>query len=90
MEHLGPDVNAISISNHKTYSIGQVVGLGLQLVDALESFHSLGFVHNDLKPPNIMVGAKRRGSVLMPVQRKEFKCYLIDYGLATPYIDNKL
>ena len=33
-----------------------VVSIGLQMIDLLEQFHSLGYVHSDLKPDNVLVG----------------------------------
>lgn len=45
-------------------------------IERLRDFHSLGFVHNDLKLENILIGHKD-SKVL----------YLIDFGLAQLYID---
>ena len=39
-----------------------MVALGVQLIDAIEKFHELGYVHCDLKPDNIMFG--------LPVKKK--------------------
>ncbi|MDQ2977448.1 MAG: serine/threonine protein kinase [Acidobacteriota bacterium] len=38
-----------------TLDIDSVLTLGVQIVDALESAHSKGIVHHDLKPANIFV-----------------------------------
>jgi len=45
----------------------------------LEQFHSIGYVFNDLKPDNILVGTDTEGDPL-----KNLK--LIDFGLSTPYL----
>lgn len=37
-------------------SIQSIVSIGLQLLGSLEKMHGLGFVHNDLKPDNVLVG----------------------------------
>jgi serine/threonine-protein kinase len=46
-----------------------VIGLALQLVDALEAAHARGILHRDLKPANILVSGGQRAK-------------LLDFGLA--------
>jgi serine/threonine protein kinase len=50
--------------------------LALKVIDALEYIHSTGFVHNDIKAQNILLG---HGKL------KENEVYLVDFGLATSY-----
>lgn len=42
------------------------------MVDRIKTFHSLGYVHGDIKPANIMFGKGKKRHTL----------YLIDYGLS--------
>ena len=56
--------------------------LGLQMLDSLQQLHSIGFIHQDLKPPNICIG-NFEGS-------DTSKVYLIDMGLATQYTKKKI
>ncbi|CAN5835996.1 hypothetical protein BH11MYX2_BH11MYX2_20660 [soil metagenome] len=51
----------------------RVVGMALQLCDALEAAHQQGIVHRDLKPGNIIVAREMQGHDLVKV---------LDFGLA--------
>ena len=59
MERLG--VNLVDIMKVKRlqFTLDQVVSLGVQLINSIEKFHELGFVHCDLKPDNIMFGLRK-------------------------------
>jgi len=46
------------------------------MIDLLESLHSLGYIHCDIKPDNIMIGDYMKERKLMN------KLYLIDFGIS--------
>lgn len=49
-----------------------VLMIGMQLIHRLKIFHSLGYVHGDIKPANIMFGRGKNKNTL----------YLIDFGIS--------
>lgn len=54
------------VSKRYRYSIHQVVALFRQLCDAIRFMHSLGVVHADIKPPNILLD-QDRNKLLIPI-----------------------
>ena len=75
MEALGPNLRKLkNQTKEKILSRATVYCITLQVLDRLEALHSLGFVHNDLKLENIVVGSVDLN-----------KIYLIDFGLAKCY-----
>jgi serine/threonine protein kinase len=46
------------------FEIEELLGLAIQIADALESAHSKGIVHRDLKPVNLMINARGQVKVL--------------------------
>jgi len=56
-------------------SAAGVVRLGRDVLRALKTLHATGFVHNDIKPANILFGAAGSG--------RESEAFLVDFGTAT-------
>ncbi|XP_040164757.1 casein kinase I-like [Anopheles arabiensis] len=77
LERLGPSLQDLLNLCGGRFGLKTVSQLALQLLDRLETFHELGFVHRDLKPDNVLLG---RGTT-----RKTL--HLIDFGLAEPRDD---
>jgi vaccinia related kinase len=62
----------------KRFPVKTVCYLGIQILDILEYIHSHGYVHADIKSPNLLLG-NRKGT--------ENCVYLLDFGLACRYLD---
>lgn len=83
MELLGGTVDQRCFGNNGTdwfcearsLSGPTVLRIGRELLRALRKLHAAGFMHNDLKPNNVVFGAEGSG--------REDHVYLIDYGSAT-------
>ena len=73
---LGPNLEQLFDFCERSFSIGTVLNLGLQMLNRLEWLHSKNFVHRDLKPENILIGQGKKSNL----------CYLIDLGLAKRYL----
>ncbi len=46
------------------FDLGELVDLGVQMSDALESAHAKGIVHRDIKPANVFVNARGQAKIL--------------------------
>ncbi|OMJ74701.1 hypothetical protein SteCoe_26310 [Stentor coeruleus] len=59
-------------------SIGEACEIGIQTVKAIETLHKESFLHQDLKPCNILMG-----------QKGEKTYHLIDFGISRGFIDRQ-
>ena len=66
----------------KAFSLKTVCLIGLRLIQQLEELHQIGYVYNDLKLDNIVIGDKTSSASSLTDIR------LIDFGLCTRYIDD--
>ena len=81
MQALGPNMDNLYKQNPKEgFSDDTSLKIGIQLIERLKILHSIGWVHNDIKLENIVVGGEDNSEI-----------YLIDYGLASrfQYDDDK-
>ncbi|XP_037101315.1 tau-tubulin kinase 2b [Syngnathus acus] len=60
-----------------TFSVSTTLRLGKQILQSIESIHSVGFLHRDIKPANFAMG--RLASTCRC-------CYMLDFGLARQYM----
>ena len=64
-----------------------VLSLGKQIIRALKILHSLGYVHGDIKPQNILFDSNWSESKTENVCDLNHKFVLIDFGVSRKYID---
>ncbi|XP_016094696.1 tau-tubulin kinase 2-like [Sinocyclocheilus grahami] len=62
-----------------TFSFSTTLRLGQQILEAIESIHSVGFLHRDIKPSNFAMG--RLASTCQT-------CYMLDFGLARQFTNS--
>ncbi|XP_048340093.1 tau-tubulin kinase 2 isoform X2 [Sphaerodactylus townsendi] len=62
-----------------TFTIGTTLRLGRQILESIESIHSVGFLHRDIKPSNFAMGR-------FPSTWR--KCYMLDFGLARQFTNS--
>ena len=66
-------------SGKRTFSPKAAYNIALKVLDSLEYIHSKGYVHNDIKAQNLLLGYGRT---------KENDLYLVDFGLVSKYHRN--
>uniref|UniRef100_A0A4W3K1E8 non-specific serine/threonine protein kinase n=1 Tax=Callorhinchus milii TaxID=7868 RepID=A0A4W3K1E8_CALMI len=62
-----------------TFSISTTLRLGKQILEAIESIHTVGFLHRDIKPSNFAMGR-------LPNTCR--KCFMLDFGLARQFTNS--
>ena len=82
----------------KFVKVQDVVKIGITLVRTIERLHSLGIVHNDVKPDNIMIykskqsgfiqGGNPRNSQTSEFLPSKYEVALIDFGQSKHFQDH--
>mmetsp|Transcript_9671 Transcript_9671/g.7308 ORF Transcript_9671/g.7308 Transcript_9671/m.7308 type:complete len:98 (+) Transcript_9671:216-509(+) len=82
MPRYGKSLKDLASCTKKSFSLWTVCQIGIQMVDRIQTMHDLGYLHQDIKPDNILIGCNNPES-------DEFNLlYLIDYGLSEKYTDD--
>ena len=82
MKKYGPSLKVmLRRSKFKRFSIKTAIQVGIQMLSRLENLHSLGYLHCDLKPDNILLGNANRN------RPESSKIILIDFGISKCWQD---
>lgn len=77
------------MKNHKNkFTKKCFINIALQMISRIEFLHSYGFIHCDIKPDNFAFGLEQENNS-KDKDKDNFTLYLIDYGLAEPYMNLK-
>uniref|UniRef100_H2ZV72 non-specific serine/threonine protein kinase n=1 Tax=Latimeria chalumnae TaxID=7897 RepID=H2ZV72_LATCH len=80
LQQQGRNLADLRRSQHRgTFSISTTLRLGKQILESIESIHSVGFLHRDIKPSNFAMG--RFATTCR-------KCYMLDFGLARQFTNS--
>ena len=79
LELLGVNLLELFAECGQRFSLKTVLMIAIQMLDRLETLHSIGYVHRDIKPQNVMIGRGPKSSTF----------YLVDFGLAAKFDRHK-
>ncbi|CAA9997768.1 unnamed protein product, partial [Nesidiocoris tenuis] len=79
MDLLGPSLEDLFNFCSRSFTIKTVLMLADQMVGRIEYIHSRSFIHRDIKPDNFLMGIGPHCN----------KLFLIDFGLAKKFRDNR-
>lgn len=85
MERLGPSIHDLwkQQTQSTCFSGPAVLQYGRSILRCLQSLHEAGFVHNDVKPNNVLLGREQSARA----DSRQHVLHLIDFGLATGTTD---
>jgi len=79
MELIGPSLEDLLVYCGQKFSLRTTLLITDQLISRIEHIHSKNFIHRDVKPDNFLVGLGKNSN----------RIYVIDFGLAKRFRDNK-
>ena len=90
-ELLGNNLSQEMKKRKNKFSKKTFVSIALQMISRIEFLHSYGFIHCDIKPDNFVLNLEKENENVNENNnaKDNLVIYLIDYGLAEPYINLK-
>jgi casein kinase 1, alpha len=79
MDLLGPSLEDLFNFCSRRFTMKTVLMLADQMISRIEFVHNKNFIHRDIKPDNFLMGIGRHCN----------KVFIIDFGLAKKYRDNR-
>ncbi|XP_062043526.1 casein kinase I-like [Lepus europaeus] len=79
LDLLGPSLQDLFSFCSRKFTMKTVLMLADQMISRIEYVHTKNFIHRDIKPDNFLMGIGRHCN----------KLFLIDFGLAKKYRDNR-
>jgi len=87
---LGNNLTQEMKKNKNKFSKKIFINIALQMISRIEFIHTFGFIHCDIKPDNFVLDLSSQDDNQSKDKEKDNPIvYLIDYGLAEPYINLK-
>ena len=89
---LGNNLTQEMKKNKNKFSKKTFINIALQMISRIEFIHTFGFIHCDIKPDNFVLDLSSQDDNKSKDKDNEKNnpvVYLIDYGLAEPYINLK-
>ena len=56
-------------------NVNEILEITIQMIRSLQLLHSIGYIHNDIKPGNVMINRSQDNA-------QKLKVTLIDYGFS--------
>ncbi|KAJ3158824.1 Tau-tubulin kinase 2 [Geranomyces michiganensis] len=88
MRLLGPNLSDVrrQTPSHR-FPLPSTSHIAVQMLHAIETLHSIGIVHRDIKPGNFCLGPESKSSDW--TQLPTAAVYMIDFGLSRRYLDSR-
>lgn len=76
IDFLGESLKNTVSNTDSSFTLVEVLKLGIQMIQRIQSVHSVGLIHRDIKPDNFLFGKTMKNLKML---------YLVDFGLCRGY-----